>query len=243
LSSAAYNFNRDASGVRFFETGHVFRKSNRGTYYDGIGEEVRLLLGLAGLKTTEHWLTEPQQYSIFDLKAAMSGLLGSLNLSNYVSTKVDENNHLIYYIDERMIGELYRVEPAICGAFEIKGPVFAAEFSISCIYELKKNFPESAYKPVSKFPAFAFDFAIVIDASIQAESLLKQIKQSAGEGLETIRVFDVFEGASLGNNKKSIAFRLSFIDENKTLTINDVEPIIEKVLNVLDNKYSAKLRS
>ncbi len=243
LRSAAYNFNRDASGVRFFETGHVFKKTKSGAYYEDIGEESHLLFGLAGLRTIEHWNTEPQEYSIFDLKAVVNSFLSTLDLHNYVSTSVDDNNHLTYYIGDRLIGELFAVGQSLRQAFEIEVPAFAAEFSVSTIYHIKQDLPSSFYEPVSKFPAFEFDFAVIVDSAIRAETLLQQIKQTAGKKLHNIRVFDVFEGKVLGDNKKSIAFRLSFLDKNKTLTINDVEPIIKKVLKTLDNKYSAKLRS
>jgi phenylalanyl-tRNA synthetase beta chain len=243
LSSAAYNFNRDAAGVRFFEIGRVFQKTNNGAYYDDIGEESHLLFGLAGLKTVEHWRTKPQEYSIFDLKAAVNNFFSSLGLADNFSNKVDGNNHFIYAIDDTPIGELFSVEQSLRDAFEIEAPAFVAEFSVSKIYHLKQELPESSYEPVSKFPAFEFDFAVVIDKPIRAQALLEQIKETAGKKLGNIRIFDVFEGKSLGENKKSIAFRLSFIDKKKTLTINDIEPIIKKVLKTLEKKFAAKLRT
>ncbi|MDZ7714806.1 MAG: hypothetical protein U5J95_01205 [Balneolaceae bacterium] len=72
---------------------------------------------------------------------------------------------------------------------------------------------------------------------------MDQIKETAPDTLQNLNIFDVFEGESLGENKKSLAFRLSFIDKNKTLTIKEVEPIIEKILKVLNKRFSAKLRS
>jgi phenylalanyl-tRNA synthetase beta chain len=95
---------------------------------------------------------------------------------------------------------------------------------------------------VPKFPAFEFDFGVIVDKSVTAQQLLDKITETAGPRLDDIQVFDVFEDESLGENKKNIAFRLLMRDQNKTLTINDVEPIIEKVLDVLDDYYSAKLR-
>lgn len=243
LSSAAYNFNRNAKGVRFFETGHVFKKSKNGTYYKGIGEESRVLFGLAGLKSIEHWSSDPKEYSVFDLKAVVNSFLESLDLLDHVTVTTDEHNHLQYVVDGSTIGEVFSIDESLRETYDIDVPAFAAEFSISDIYQLKNRLPESSYEPVSKFPGFEFDFGVIVDNSLRAEALLQQIKLSAGELLDDIQVFDVFEGESLGENKKSIAFRLTFLDKNKTLTIKDVEPIIEKVLKVLDDKFSAKLRA
>ncbi|HYW34575.1 MAG TPA: phenylalanine--tRNA ligase subunit beta [Balneolaceae bacterium] len=243
LSSAAYNFNRDAKGVRFFEMGHVFRNSQNGTYYKGIEEESHILFGLAGLKNIEHWQTDPQKYTIFDLKAAINSFLTTLDLDTHVSTDVDENNHLTYFINDTSFGEAYAVDQSLREVFEFDAPAFVAEFSISKIYKLKQNLPVATYEPVSKFPAFEFDFAVIVDNTVRAQTLLKQIAATAGDKLDDIQIFDVFEGESLGKDKKSIAFRLSFLDKNKTLTINDIEPIIKKVLDELYDKFSAKLRS
>jgi phenylalanyl-tRNA synthetase beta chain len=243
LRSAAYNFNRDASGVRFFELGHVFQKAHDGSYYKGIGEQTHLLLGLAGLKTIEHWQTEPQEYSIFDLKAAVQNFFTSLGLDKHLSNEIGGNNHLIYSINDTIIGKLFAVEQSLREAFEIEMPAFAAEFSVSEMYKAKQQLSASSYEPVSKFPSFEFDFAVVVDASVRAQQLLQQIRQSAGKNLSDIQIFDVFEGESLGENNKSIAFRLSFIDKKNTLTINDIEPIIKNVLKELEKKFAAKLRS
>lgn len=243
LSSAAYNFNRNAKEVRFFETGHVFKKSENGAYYQGIGEESRVLFGLAGLKNIEHWSSDPKKYSVFDLKAVVNSFLESLDLLDHITVKNDERNHLQYLINNSIIGKVFSIDESLRGIYDLEIPAFVAEFSISEIYQLKKELPEGSYEPVSKFPGFEFDFGVIVDNTLRAEALLQQIKQTAGEQLDDIQVFDVFEGESLGKNKKSIAFRLTFLDKNKTLTINDVEPIIEKVLKVLDDKFSAKLRA
>jgi phenylalanyl-tRNA synthetase beta chain len=242
LESAAYNFNRNEKAVRFFETGHVFKKDSKGTYYSGIGEDVRILLGLAGFKTIEHWSTQPQNYTLFDLKAVVNSFLKSLDLSKHLSIESDRNQKLIYAINETQIGVLQKVSSSMLDAYEINLPVFTADFSISTIYKLKKSLEKSTYRPVPKFPAFEFDFGVIVDKSVTAQQLLDKITETAGPRLDDIQVFDVFEDESLGENKKNIAFRLLMRDQNKTLTINDVEPIIEKVLDVLDDYYSAKLR-
>ncbi len=243
LNAVAYNFNRNISGVRFFECGHVFEQSESGRYYEGIGEESHVLFGLAGLKSIENWDSDPRSYTIFDLKAVVNSFLISLDLRKHTAIQADDNNRLRYLIDDTKIGTIFEIQQNLQKKYAIDAAVFAAEFSISAIYELKKELPEPRYEPVPKFPAFEYDFGVIVDSHVQADALLKQITRTAGKMLNDIRVFDVFEGSSLGENKKNIAFRLSFLDKNKTLTIKDVEPIINKVLQVLDNKFSAKLRA
>lgn len=243
LKAAAYNFNRKAQQVRFFEVGNVFEQAENGTYHRDIREETNILLGLAGFKTIEHWKTEPEHYDAFDLKASAGSFLEQLEIKEHVNTFVDESNVLHYDVQDNTIGKLYNVSDEMLSHFDIKLPAVIAEFSLTQIFKIRREIGGQPYEAVSKFPSFEFDFAVIVDQSVRAGDLLTSIRETAGPSLRDLQVFDVFEGESLGKQKKSLAFRLSFLDKNKTLTINEVEPIINKVVKALEKQYSAKLRS
>ncbi|MDZ7715242.1 MAG: phenylalanine--tRNA ligase subunit beta [Balneolaceae bacterium] len=242
LQSASYNFNRNIKSVRLFEMGNVFTKSDKGTYYDNIKEETNLLMGISGLKTIEHWKTDPEVYDIFDVKASLQNFLTQFVSDTDIKTSVNDKEQLEYTIGGLNIGVLYSVDKNLLGNYDIDYPAFVAEISLSKLAEAVSDI-STVYNPVSKFPSFEFDFAVVVDSSTRAGDLMDQIKETAPDTLQNLNIFDVFEGESLGENKKSLAFRLSFIDKNKTLTIKEVEPIIEKILKVLNKRFSAKLRS
>jgi len=160
-----------------------------------------------------------------------------------VEQSVDNQNILHYHINDRRIGKLHNVSDEMLNHYDIELPAMVAELSLTQIHKERQRMGEQPYESVSKFPAFDFDFAVIVDSSIRAGELLKTIRQTAGASLEELQVFDVFESSSLGEGKKSIAFRLSFLDKNKTLTIKDIEPIIKKVVKALEKQYSANLRS
>ncbi|MGM0546896.1 MAG: phenylalanine--tRNA ligase subunit beta [Bacteroidota bacterium] len=242
LSSVAYNFNRKAKQVRFFEVGHVFEKADKGTYHANIKEETTILFGIAGFKTIEHWKTEPQHFNVFDLKAHVESFLSQLGLLDELDANSNEQNELYYQFQDQEIGRMFKVSKEMRAHYDIELPAFVAELSLTKIADMLQKIRREQYKPVPKYPAFDFDFGVVVDTHIKAGELLDAIEETAGNSLKELDVFDVFEGESLGKNKKSIAFRLSFIDEEKTLTIKDVEPIINNVLKVLEERYSAKLR-
>jgi len=122
-------------------------------------------------------------------------------------------------------------------------PAFAAELDITELYKLKVHQKAEQFTPASKFPPFEFDAAFTVDLSVKAGRLQKTIQETAGEILKNIEVFDVYEGKNLGKGKKSIAFRLTFLDRNKTLNIKDVEPIVQNIVKALCKNYGATLRS
>lgn len=243
LKSAAYNFNRRASSVRFFEIGHVFEAAEQGTYFEGIRESVHYLIGISGLKQTEHWSAEVRPYTFMDLKTLVHHFFLKLNLDAHLESEMADEQTLIYSYKGREVGTLFEVGKELKKIYDIDHNTFVAELSLSAIHEILEAIPPKTFKAVPKYPVFEFDFAVVIDKNIAAGQVIDEIKKHAGNLLESIDIFDVFEGEAIGNANKSIAFRLNFIDPNKTLNIKDVEPIIQRILKQLENKFSAKLRS
>ena len=243
LKSVSYNFNRSIQSLRFFETGHIFQKSDKGTYVKGIREEMHLLLGLAGKKHKEHWSESSQPFTFFDLKSAVDGFFTYLNIGNGLVYQKSSNKSMLCSYNGKEIGNIYQVDKKILQLFEIDQPVFICEISLSTLEDILKQKEDVTYKEISKYPSFEYDIALVVDKVFDAGDLSESIQKMAGKDLSSIDIFDVYEGESIGKDKKSIAYRLTFLNKTKTLTISDVQPIINKVLNKLEKDFSAKLRS
>jgi phenylalanyl-tRNA synthetase beta chain len=242
MKSASYNFNRKAPAVRFFELGHVFNKDEKGTYYQGIKEEVHILFGLAGLKQQESWSKEAESYSVFDLKALVNAFFTKLGVADHINSKAANEYTLDYFWGDINIGSVSLPSEDLKKAYGFDQNAFIAEFSVTTIAEALKVIPAHKFKPVPKFPVFEFDFAVIVPQEITAGDLMDVIKNKAGNQLESIDIFDVFEGESIGEESKSLAFRLHFLDPNKTLNIKEVEPIIQRIVKSLEKDFSAKLR-
>lgn len=242
MKSASYNFNRKASGVRFFEVGHVFNADKEGTYYEGIKEDVHVLFGLAGFKNKDSWLQDAQSYTVFDLKALVNAFFVKLGLAEHIHSNAADAETLEYHWKDQKIGSLFIPSEKLKKAYDFEQDTFVAELSVTAIAEILSSVPESTFKAVPKFPSFEFDIAVTVPQNITAGEMMNVIKQKAGEQLEDISIFDVFEGESIGKGNKSIAFRLHFLDRNKTLNIKEVEPIIQRIVKSLEKQFSAKLR-
>ena len=252
LRSAAYNFNRGAAGVRFFEIGNIFRRdSEGGTWIEGIHEATHLHIGVAGDIHTEHWKEPARPFDLFDLKALVESVLTRLGILDKTGWK-KSGDHLELVTDhagnggdgsETVIGSLLLVDDTWKKFTEVESAAFSAELNIGLLEQIARKAAGSVYQPVSRFPSFEFDLALVADKQVAAGDVMSAMRQTAGPQLVNVEVFDVFEGGSLEKHQKSIAFRLTFQDNSKTLTIKDVDPVIQKILKQLGSMYSVELRS
>ncbi len=241
LKTAAYNFNRKASGIQAFEIGRIFRKG-KGTWVEGSDETTSLLIGIAGNKYRQHWTRPETPYRFHDLKALTDSLFAQLRVSELIETTAEEN--LIIFQSKRgQIGTAYKVSPERAAAFDLDKEACIAEINLSLLAELVSGLDQVRYRPVPKFPGFEYDIALITDSAVSAGELEVGIRRKAGKTLKDVQVFDVFEGKQLADGQKSIAFRLSFQSPEKTLTMNDVEPAVNRVTKHLEKTFGAQLRS
>jgi len=121
-----------------------------------------------------------------------------------------------------------------------KKPVYVFEINLTKLLELKTG--KMKYKEISKFPSIKKDIALVVDKKIEAKQIQDTIKKAAGNKLENIEVFDVYEGKELGEGNRSLAFSLTFTSYDKTLTDEEINPILEKIIETCEKDFKANLR-
>ena len=106
--------------------------------------------------------------------------------------------------------------------------------------EVKGGLP--VYRPLPKFPASTRDIAVVCDADIAVAKLARCIKNAGGAVLEQVELFDVYQGKGVAEGKKSVAFNLTLRAEDRSLTGEEAEAAVKKILTALEAEYSAVLR-
>lgn len=244
LKVVQFNMNRNAKSLRLFEVGQTYKKSAQGSWIEGVEEHGKLLLGLCGYRTRDTWRTEAEPFTLFDLKEDLESTLLQLGL-NHTELKLESNaaGLLSYRVGEKLLATLQEVSDEIRNEFDIPLPVLAAEVDITHLEELNATGHSSSYQPVAKFPPFEYDVAYIVNHATPAGDLVDTIRNTAGNVLHQLDVFDVYEGENIGNDKKSIAIRLTFLDSNKTLTIKEVEPLVKQITKDLENRFGARLRS
>jgi phenylalanyl-tRNA synthetase beta chain len=242
LRTAAYNFNRDASGVALFEIGNVFTRSGESTWIKGINEETHLIMGVAGLRQEASWNEPASVWTISDLKSRVATFFSRLGLDDTDIIAEVIGDEMVWSINGYPIARLYVPSLDLRKAFDLKQDAFMVEINLSKLEPLVSAQGTKVFQAIPKFPSIEYDAAFVVDTSVSAIELERDIKDSCGKILQRISVFDVYEGKGVGDGKKSIAYRMTFIDKTKTLTISDVDPIIKKVVKRLEQRHGATLR-
>ena len=172
------------------------------------------------------------------LKGVIENLLTYLGFKNRYSFKKIEIKELHpgisaeIIIDRNRIGIIGKVHPSIT-----KEDIYVAELSLSKLYELKIK--PLKFKEASKYPEIIKDVAFVIPKEIESETIKSQIKKSGGRLLDSVEEFDIYEM----DNDKSIAYKLVFKDNTRTLSDEEVMEVFNKIIKEVEAKTEAKLRN
>lgn len=242
LLSMRNNFNNSGKDIslKLFESGRVFSETD-----SGIVEEEKLIIGLSGRRDFEIEYGSESGYDIFDIKGEAEMLLSKLNLDSfaliYYNDKSLANSKTVIRIDSEEIGVIYKVNNQLLREFDLDNDAYVAEFSID---KLKKFVSDSRYySAYTKFPSIKRDIAIVVDAEVEFEKIRLTIMKNGKPMLSRMKLFDIFEDKKLGLGKKSLAMRLEFTSMEKTLTDGEATEITNRIVNVLEKEFSAKLRT
>lgn len=98
------------------------------------------------------------------------------------------------------------------------------------------------YKEISKFPPVKKDLSMVVNNNITNEEIQKQVKKSAGSLLTQVELFDIYKGSNISQDKKSMAYSLTFSAKDKTLTDEEINALLEKIITDLEKGLGAELR-
>lgn len=233
-----YNFSRKLEDVFLIEIGKHYSENS----------EIELISGLMhGQYLSSAWQKQTIDTDFYLVKGVIERLFNDLLIDNYrfkrPETIINELHPGVaaqIYVNETLIGMIGRLHPE-----EEK------QYGTSHIYvfemNLEKLFNQSIqnqkrYLSISKFPSVSRDLALVMDSCLEAQSLLDSIDGLGMNTLKSVNVFDVYQGNHLEEGKKSIAMQFVFESQDKTLETAEVDNLIKKIINKLEDDHLAILR-
>ena len=250
LEVVAYNLNRQASAMKIFEYGSVYSRlpEKSAETLDGYEEHTNFMLMITGTPE-KSWRLEPAAGNYFQLKGYVELLLAryGAELSQLRTEAAPSDIYsegMVYRIQggsSMQLAVLGTVNPALAKSFGIKQPVFAAEISWPALFELVRR-DKVAFKELPKFPEVRRDLALLLDESVKYADLRAAAFKQAKKLLKQVRLFDVYRGDKIPEGKKQYALSFVIQDTERTLTDQDTERVMDRLLTTFQNEFGAQLR-
>ena len=249
LEVIAYNINRQITNIKTFEYGSVysFNPEMDGKTLESYEEHTCYALFMSG-QPDKSWRVDPGKGNYFQLKGYLELLLKrfgcdiySLNTEAAPADLFSEGLTYLMPGSNQPLAVMGTIAPARLKQFGIKQPVFAAEINWPAFFTLiKRN--KIKYSELPKFPEVRRDLALLLDESVSYADLRKSALRVGKKLLKNVGLFDVYRGDKIAEGKKQYALSFVLQDLEKTLTDNDVERVMSKLLATFQNEFGATLR-
>ena len=249
LEVIAYNVNRQISSLRTFEYGSVYQRlpGTDGKTLASYEEHQCFAMFLSG-PNSKSWRMGEQKGNYFQLKGYFEQLCRRYAIDLYtMETEAAPSDIFSEGIVYRLPGThevfatLGTVSPALAKKFDVRQPVFAVEIVwqvlLKLIARVKVKFQE-----LPKFPEVRRDLALLIDESVSYADLSRAAHKAVKKILKQVTLFDVYRGDKIPEGKKQYALNFVLQDPDKTLTDNEVEKAMERLLATFQNSFGATLR-
>lgn len=186
------------------------------------------------------------EYDFYSIKGVIEALFEKVGIYDciYVACKDNPTYHggrcAEILSGDKKLGIIGQIHPSVSAEFKIDTDVYAAIIDFEVLSELADM--QRHYVPLPKFPAVTRDIAVTLDKDVEVGEIVKIIKANRKGIIESYNLFDIYEGIQVGKGKKSVAYSLTFRSADKTLTDDDVNPIVNTILKQLEEKLGAQLR-
>jgi phenylalanyl-tRNA synthetase beta chain len=203
-------------------------------------------LFVTGDKEAANWALPAVKSNFFQLKSYVVNVLKRLGFS-VENLKIDSvlnelmSEGLTYSVNSKILVEYGSISGEILKAFDIENPVYFADFSMdNLLIELKNN--KVVFAELPKYPEVRRDLALLLDKTVQFNQLRDLAFRSERKLLQSVDLFDVYEGKGVPEGKKSYAISYILRDDEKTLNDKQIEKIMQKLVSTYERELGAQLR-
>ncbi len=240
VSAVLRNTNRQQPRVRLFETGLRFVPTG-----GELQQIPTLAMVLTGARYDESWSADSATTDFFDIKGDLESLLGlTRDVSGFIFTaETCDGLHpgQTARISKRgtNVGYIGALHPSISTDLGLGNTLYVVELDLAAV--LGTDLPN--FTELSKFPEVRRDLAVVVDKVVSASELMENVRTTAGTYLTDLTLFDVYEGKGIDPKRKSLGLGLTFRDQSRTLSDDDVNESMDQVIDSLEKNYKAELRN
>ena len=232
-----------AGDLKIYEIGKVFFRCGDGKLPL---ERNRVGALIAGVRYEEGWGFGGAQADFFDLKGAVEGLLDALRYAG-VQYRSDFREPFLHpgrccgvSLGGETVGFVGEIHPAVQAALDMKDRAVVFELDLDALTE---HFSDSVvFREIPRYPSGSRDTAFLVDRAVEAEKMLRIVKESGEELLESVDIFDVYTGRGVDEGKKSVGMRFSYRSSERTLTDEEIRAVHERIVSAIVRETGARIR-
>lgn len=238
LEVCAHNINRKQKDLKLYEFGKIYYRLN-GNYH----EDERLALYISGNLETENWQRKSTPVSFYDMGQFIHQLLIKAGWPDVKQHTISDP--LFDYAVQlergnQVLGKYGKVKATLQRDFGLKQEVFYAELDTDLLF--RQANPKLVVKEVPRFPEVRRDLSLVLDRSVSFEEVQKLVRATEKRLIREIITFDVYEGEKIPEGKKAYALAFTLQDESKTLTDEEIESTMQRLMEAFEQKLGAVIR-
>lgn len=238
LEHIARNINHRELDLKLFEFGKTYAREK-----DGFREVEKLAIFVTGGQSPESWEQPQRPVTFFNVKAVSARVLERLGLK--AGERAIESEHvseaLALTVSDRVVAVAGEVAGTWLRLYDIKQPVFYAELDWEACAAAALQVARS-FSPLPRYPAIRRDLAIVVEENVPYADIERIARASADVRLRDVNLFDIYRDERIGTGKKSYAVAFTFRDEERTLTDEDADATVERIIASVERELGATIR-
>ncbi|TET53413.1 MAG: phenylalanine--tRNA ligase subunit beta [Actinobacteria bacterium] len=240
LKSLQYNVARNQENVFLFEMGRVFKKIKSASV-----EKNHLGLILSGNWNSNNWYSVDGAIDFYDVKGLVDSILKKSKVTERLILESSEyklfnpQRSFKMLLGENKLGFVGEIHPNFAKKNDLQTTAYA-ELDLDIL--LKYRQLELPFKGVPPYPGITLDVALLLEASIKHEEVVRSMEEMGHDLLADIMLFDIYKGKGIEKGKKSMAYSLTYQSMERTLELEEVQKIHDEIIKNLQKDLGAKIR-
>ncbi len=251
LENIERNVNNKNANLRLFEFGKTYHFNTETQKGDDVTaryqERSEFVMFVTGKEGEDTWNRKAADLDLFYLRNMVENLLVKVNFPmQKLTLKTDGeprmfSDQVAYCIGNEALVTVGLLSPVVLKYFDLKKPVYYAEFNLPLLLKMIGN-QSVKYQPMAMYPAVKRDLALVLDKNVTYDTLEKIGYKYGSKLVKSISLFDVYEGDKIPEGKKSYALNFVLQNPDKTLTEEEINKVMNKLIAAFEKEVGANLR-
>lgn len=245
MENALRNLSRKNTDIKLFDIAPVFHPHAL-PLTELPDEPVKLVGLITGRRDPVGWNQSAEQVDFYDMKGIVEQYLERMHIAKYT---VEAGEHFamhpgktaLFKKGREVIAAVGELHPEVAANFGLKQKVYIFEMDVATL--MKYAGKKMHLKSLPKYPAMARDLALIVDQDVAVADIERVIAKNAGKMFQGVTLFDVYSGKQVDEGKKSLAFNLVFQSNDRTLTDEETDAAVQKVLAAVQKQFAAELRA